>query len=235
MKARAWLDVDDGRVRWRDATPVAVRPTGQGRVHLVQAAGGPLGGDELALDLTVGEGSSLEVRSAAATVVQLGPHGAPAHWAVHATVAGTLRWWPEPTVVCAGADYRARLSVDLADGAHLVLREQAVLGRFGETGGRYCGRLAVRVGGVPLLDTGIVLDRTDAALNGPAGSAGYRVFGSVLVAGPDLPKLDETARVEADVRSALLPLDGPGHLLVALGNTTATVDAALARLTRHPH
>lgn len=235
MKARASLDVDGGRVRWRDATPVTVRPTGPGRMHLVQAAGGPLGGDELALDLTVGEGSDLEVRSAAATVAQPGPHGAPAYWTVQATVAGTLRWWPEPTVVCAGADYRARLSVDLADGAHLVLREQVVLGRFGEEGGRYRGRLAVKVGGVPLLDTETVLDRTDAALNGPAGSAGYRVFGSVLVAGPDLPKLDETAHVEAEVRSALLPLDGPGHLLVALGTTTATVDAALARLTRHPH
>ncbi len=234
MKARASLDVDGDRVRWRDATPVAVRPTGPGRVHLVQAAGGPLGGDELAIDLTVGDGGALEVRSAAATVALPGPHGTPAYWAVHATVAGALRWWPEPTVVCAGADYRARLDVDLADGARLVLRELVVLGRVGEAGGRYRGRLAVRVGGVPLLDTETVLDGADAALSGPAGSAGYRVFGSVLVAGPDLPKLDETAHVEAGVRTAVLPLEGPGQLLVALGSTAAVVDAALARFTATP-
>ena len=42
------------RVRWTHAWPVVLRPTalagdGGDRVHLVHAAGGPLGGDELAL------------------------------------------------------------------------------------------------------------------------------------------------------------------------------------------
>jgi urease accessory protein len=227
MKALASLDVDGDRVRWRDCAPIALRPTGARRVHLVQAAGGPVGGDDLALDVTVGAGSELAVCSAAATVALPGPHAEAAHWTVRATVAGALRWWPEPTVVCAGADYRARLSVDLTDGARLVLREQVVLGRAGEPGGRYRGRLTVRVAGVPLLDTETVLDGADDALSGPTGSAGFRVFGSVLVAGPDLPKLDETAHADADVRSAVLPLEGPGYLILALGRTAAVVDAAL--------
>jgi urease accessory protein len=231
MKALAALDVDPARLRWHDAAPIAVRPTGRGRVHLVQAAGGPLGGDELGLDVTVAAGAEIEVCSAAATVAQPGPHGESAYWSVRADVAGALRWWPEPTVVCAEADYRAHVVVDLAADARLTLREQVVLGRTGEPGGRYRGRLTVRVAGVPLLDTETVLDGADPALCGPAGSAGFRVFGSVLVAGADLPTLAETTHVEAGARAAVLPLDGPGYLLIALGSTAAAVDAALVRLT----
>lgn len=229
MKALAGIDVGPGHLRWRDCAPVSLRPTGPGRVHLVQAAGGPLGGDELALDLTVAAHAELAVRSAAATVVQPGPHGDPAYWTVRATVHGGLSWWPEPTVICAGADHRSRLSVDLADDARLVLREQVVLGRVGEVGGRYRGRVTVRVGDAPLLDTETVLDGADRALSGPAGSAGFRVFGSVLVAGPDLRKPDETAHHEPGVRGAVLPLDGPGYLVMALGSTSAQVEAVLAR------
>ncbi|HJP72717.1 MAG TPA: urease accessory protein UreD [Pseudonocardiaceae bacterium] len=229
MKAQASLDVEPASLRWHDCAPIALRPTGPGQVHLIQAAGGPLGGDELGLDLAVAADAEIEVRSAAATVVQPGPDGEPAHWSMRADTAGALRWWPEPTVVCANADYRARLTVDLATGARLILREQVILGRVGEKGGRYRGRLTVRVAGVPLVDTETVLDGADTALSGPAGSAGFRVFGSVLVVGPDLPKLDESAHVDAGVRSAVLPLDGPGYLLLALGDTAAAVDLACSR------
>lgn len=229
MKALASLDADGEHLRWHDATPVTLRPTGPGRVHLVQAAGGPLGGDELGLDLTIAARADLEVRSAAATVVQPGPTGEPACWTVRAAVDGALAWRPEPTVVCADADYRAHLRFDLAEGARLVLREQIVLGRAGELGGRYRGRLTVSVGGEPLLDTETVLDGADAALSGPAGSAGFRVFGSVLTVGPDLPGFAEAAHHEPGVRGALLPLAGPGYLVIALGNTSALVDAALDR------
>lgn len=229
MKALASLDADKAHLRWRDATPVVLRPTGPGRVHLIQAAAGPVGGDELGLDITVA-GTEVAVRSAAATVAHPGPGGAAAYWSVTATVdaGGTLHWWPEPTVVCAAADYRVRLNVDLTEGARLVLRELVVLGRAGEVGGRYRGRLTVRVDGVPLLDTETVLDGADAALSGPAGSAGFRVFGSVLVVGPDLPKPHEIASTGPGVRGAVLPLDGPGHLMVALGDTATLVESALA-------
>jgi urease accessory protein len=229
MKALASLDADPAHLRWRDCAPVALRPTGPTRVHLVQAAGGPLGGDDLGLDVTVAPAAELEVRSAAATVAQPGPHGEPAHWSVRANVSGALRWWPEPTVVSSNADYRTRLTVDLAAGARLILREQVILGRAGEAGGRYRGRLTVRVAGVPLLDTETVLDGADTVLSGPAGSAGFRVFASVLVVDPDLPELDESAHVDAGVRSAVLPLDGPGYLLLALGSSAAAVDMACSR------
>ena len=139
MKALAALDVDPQRVRWRDAAPIAVRPTGPGRVHLVQAAGGPLGGDELGLDVTVAAGAEIEVCSAAATLAQPGPHGDAAYWSVRADVAGALRWWPEPTVVCADADYRAHVTVDLTTDARLTLARTAGAGQDARTRRRIAG------------------------------------------------------------------------------------------------
>lgn len=230
MKALAGLDVERERVRWQDCAPIALRPTGPGQVHLVQAAGGPLGGDELSLAVRVGTGAELRVRSAAATVVQPGPSGEPASWLVSASVAegATLDWRPEPTVVCADADYRSRLRVDLDPAARLVLRELVLLGRVGEPGGHYRGRLTVGVGGQALLDTETVLDGLDTALSGPAGSGGFRVFGSLLVAGPDLPEVVERADRTPELVSAVLPLEGPGYLILALGMTSALVSAGLA-------
>ncbi len=230
MKALAGLDVERGRTRWRDCAPIALRPTGPGRMHLVQAAGGPLGGDELRLDVRVGPGADLAVRSAAATVAQPGPGPEPASWQLSATVAAgaDLDWRPEPTVVCAGADYRSHLRVDLDSTAWLVLREQVLLGRVGEPGGRYRGRLTVTVGGELLMDTETVLDGADPALSGPAGSGGFRVFGSLLVAGRDLPAVAERADRTPTLISAVLPLDGPGYLILALGRTSALVSAGLA-------
>ena len=55
------VDVDGGRprIRWTQAWPVVLRPTGAERVHLVHGAGGPLGGDVLALDVRVAAGATL--------------------------------------------------------------------------------------------------------------------------------------------------------------------------------
>jgi urease accessory protein len=77
------------RIGWTHAWPVVLRPAGAlpgggDRLHLVHAAGGPLGGDVLALDLDLGPGAWLAVHSAGATLVQPGAGptaGVPARWA----------------------------------------------------------------------------------------------------------------------------------------------------------
>ena len=76
------VDVDGGRprIRWTQAWPIVLRPTGNARVHLVHGAGGPLGGDVLALDVRVGASATLAVRSAGATIVQPGRGSDPARW-----------------------------------------------------------------------------------------------------------------------------------------------------------
>jgi urease accessory protein len=183
------LDAGRPRIRWTQAWPIVLRPTGRARVHLVHGAGGPLGGDVLALDVRVGTGAELAVRSAGATIVQPGRGSAPARWDFDVAVgaAGTLDWAPEPTVVTDGSDYRTSLRVDLGAGARAILREVVVLGRHGGVGGRYGGRLDVSVDGDPLLAHTTSLDGADPALCGPGGTAGARAVGTLVVvdaAGP---------------------------------------------------
>src|SRR5258707_5048003 len=67
--------------------PLLPRRTGDGRVHLVGGAAGPLGGDDLLLSLEVGAGASLQVGTVAASVALPGRDGAPSRVRVQASVA----------------------------------------------------------------------------------------------------------------------------------------------------
>lgn len=253
MEAHAELMVQPGsRLHWRSQPPLVLRPTGlvsgcprQGednhsRVHLVQAAGGPLGGDDLRLHLELAAGARLQLRSAAATVVQPGPvvppgtpvrapAGAPpAAWTFTADLAAgaALDWRPEPTVVCDGAELVSRIRLRLAAGAGVVARELVVLGRHGQRGGRYRGELTVEVAGWPLLAHTTVLDGADEALRGPGGTGGHRVLGMLLAAGSaTTPPPGAGAR--SGLRWACTPLAGPGRLLVAVGDSPEGVLAVL--------
>lgn len=244
LTASARLCVEPGagrqRIRWSHAWPVLLRPTGNDRVHLVHGAGGPLGGDVLALYVGVAPGGALRVRSAGATVVQPGA-GDAARWEVTVEVgeSGWLHWAPEATVVCDGAALVSRLRVRLAPGAGAVVREVVVLGRHGERGGRHSGALSVDVGGVPLLANTTVLDGADPALSGPAGTAGGRAVGTLIVAGAAAvaqPCTDEAGE-EPGVRWAWSALDGPGRVLLAVGTparVTAVLDAHSENLAAEP-
>lgn len=229
MRARAELTVEPGPagpcVRWSSAPPVVLRPTGPHRVHLVQAAGGPLGGDDLGLAVHLGRGIALQVRSAAATVVQPGGCAEPARWTVVTEVAegAMLDWRPEPTVICDEAHLRSSITVTLRRGARAMLREMVVLGRGGQRGGRFHGELTVESAGVPLLAHTMLLDGTDPVLVGPAGTGGARAIGALAVVGEGLGGPPQDAGEEPGLRWAYSTLDGPGWLLLALGDTPSAV------------
>ena len=125
-----------------------MRRTGPEQVHLVHGAGGPLGGDEFALDIERGRRWAAAGAQRGATSCSRAGPAEPATRAVSARGRrrGRLDWRPEPTVVCAGAAL-SRLAGPAGPGAGAVLREIAVLGRHGERGGRYRGELVVDVGG----------------------------------------------------------------------------------------
>ena len=233
MRARAELHVEAGtrapRLRWRSDPPILLRPTGPGRVHLVQGGGGPLGGDDLALAVALGPDAALELRTVAASVVQPAGTAQPAHWALSADVAdgAALRWCPEPTVICDGADLVAEVVVSLHVGACAVLREVVVLGRHGERGGRYQGRLSVDVDGAPLLTHAMLLDGADPALCGPAGTGGHRVVGTLVVAGAGAVTPAKGAGEAPGLHWACTPLAGPGWILLALGDSAGAVAGLL--------
>lgn len=226
MRASAELEVTAGqRMRWNVTPPVVLRRTGPTRVHLVQAAGGPLGGDELELRIRLAEGTELTVATAGATIAQPGRPGAgPAHWTVHVVVADGARlcWSPEPTVVCDGARLHTALVLELADGAAALVREEIQLGRHGQLGGGYRGELSVDHAGEPLLRHHTVLDGADPALTGPGGTGGARMVATVLGAGREPAPLGATTGEREGVHWAYHDLAGPGWLLVAVAdNRTA--------------
>lgn len=213
-------------LRWMHAWPVVLRPTGgDERVHLVHAAGGPLGGDDLALSVDVGPGARLAVHSAGATLVQPGAvTDAPARWTVELQVGEDARvhWAPEPTVVSDGAGMESTVRVGLATGATTTVREIVVLGRHGQRGGRYAGTTHVAVGGVPLLAHTTLLDGADPRLCGPAGTGGARAVGTLVRAGAGVPATSSGRGGETpDVRWAWSALDGPGDVLIAVGTPSA--------------
>ncbi|MBV8692770.1 MAG: urease accessory protein UreD [Actinobacteria bacterium] len=189
--------------------PVALRATPSG-VFVVGGAYSPLGGDEVALSIVVEPGASLVVRSAAAAVALPGPSGAPSAVRVTASVGagGSLVWHPEPGVAAAGCEHHNDAVVSLEAGASLVWREEVVVGRHGEAGGRWTSSLSVDLDAQPLLRHRVELGTgTDWA--SPAVGGGARCHGSVLIVG------DDRHDVRSDARRAVMPLAGPAVLIVA--------------------
>src|SRR6185295_3870239 len=93
----------------RSEPPLSVRSTG-GRVLVAGSAAGPVGGDELALDVVVGPDACLSLGTVAATIAWPGSTGLPSCQTVRLDVGagGHVRWEPEPLVAVAGC----RHSVD---------------------------------------------------------------------------------------------------------------------------
>ncbi|WP_261553882.1 urease accessory protein UreD [Frankia tisae] len=211
-------------------------------VHLVNGAAGPLAGDDLRLDVSVGGGVRLVLRSVAATVALPGHGPGPSRLVVDAEVAdgGELDFGPEPTVVADGADHRMMTEVRLAATARLRLREEILLGRFGEPPGSILSTLRVDVaraddpgvvgaartdgapsGWTPLLRQELLLGPSVPGLQGPAQLGGARAVGSLLVAGPEWAGPGPEPTVAAGV--SRLPLTGPGYLVSALADDAVTL------------
>lgn len=193
----------------RSAPPISLRDTPDG-VYLVASGAGPVGGDDLALDLDVGCGASLVVRSAAAAMVLPGPSGQPSSLRVRARVGGALWWAPEPTILVAGCDHRATTTIELAEGATLVWREVVVLGRHDEPTGSILQRLHVDRAGAPLLRTELPAGSRWPGADGPAGTDGALAVTSMLVVGGDEPPSP------GGVDGAVLPLADDAWLLTGL-------------------
>ncbi|WP_067479714.1 urease accessory protein UreD [Actinomadura hibisca] len=219
----------DGRTRLprlRSDGPLALRETAPldgATVYLVGAAAGPLGGDDLELELLVEAGARLTVRSAATTLAL--PGDGASRMTVRAEVGpgAHLDFAPEPTVAAAGCHHRAAADIALRGGATLRWYEELVLGRHREQPGRHTSRFDVTIDGVPLLRHELRLD--DPAVYGSRAVLGdARAAGSVLLAGPGLTREPHTAD-----GLAVLPLAGPGVLVTALAADSATLRRRLAR------
>ena len=234
--------------------PLVLRRTPDA-VFVVGGAAGPIGGDELALRISVGAGAFLRVRTAAASIALPGPDGLESvlRVAVDVGAGGRLEYLPEPVVVSAGARHATIIRVTLADGASLLLRDELLLGRHGEAGGASRTELRVSYAGRPLLRQSLEVSGTDPADLGPAVLAGHRGVGTLLhvdpprdvrSAGADNPTSVAGQTTEAPVGSggsvgsvgsvtgqpavAVMPLAGPAVLVTALANDAVTLRRRLS-------
>jgi urease accessory protein len=222
--------------------PLVLRRT-PAAVYLVGGAAGPIGGDELALRILVGAGAFLRLRTAAASIALPGPDGRESVLRVSVSVAagGRLEYLPEPVVVSAKARHATLVSVTLAAGASLLLRDELLLGRHGETGGSARTVLRVDYAGRPLLRQSLSVSGTDPVSLGPAVLSGHRAVGSLLlVNSPDGPGGDDTGADDGEAgggsgpgratpERAVMPLAGPGVLVTALADDAVTLRRRLSR------
>lgn len=217
----------------RSQPPLVLRRCGD-EVRLVAAAAGPLGGDDLQLDVTVDAGARLRLAGVAATVAQ--PARVPAESVMRTTVevgaGGACTLLPEPLVVADGARHTTTTVVALAAGARLVLREEALLGRHGERGGRLRARLDVTYDGLPLLRQSLELDGEEPDTGGAAVLAGARAVGSLLVVDPEWADPARRPAAWSGAGVAVLPLDGPGVLVTALAADALTLRRRLDTAAR---
>lgn len=228
MKAAALVRASavDGRTRITDLRcepPLVLRETPDA-IYLVGAAGGPLGGDELSMQVDVNPGAHVHVRSAAATLAQPGPSSAPSRSRTTVTVGadGCLIWEPEPLVSVRGSRHYVDTRVTLGERARLTLVEEIVLGRHDEPPGRVTTTLRVNRGGSPLIAHDLDVGAEAPEWAGPAVVGSARAVRTELHVGPDAPACSRV-RIEGSARAAVFPLTAGAALVVALAETLTDV------------
>jgi urease accessory protein len=198
-------------------------------VHLVGGAAGPLGGDNLTVDIVVGPGAALTVRTVAASIALPDRTGSPSHTRVHATVAAgaRLEWLPEPLVAAARCDHHARASVRLAADAALVWRDELVCGRHGERPGDASVTTVVRRDGRPLLHHQLAVGPSAPGWAGSAVLDRARCAGTVLTVDPSWASGGTPPSAVRGETAARFPLAGPATLLPAVAPDAAQLRRAL--------
>jgi urease accessory protein len=213
----------------RSQVPLLLRRTGgrdgHAQVHLVGGAAGPLGGDRLRLEIEVGPGARLCLRTVAASVALPGPDGTASRVHIRATVAagGRLDWLPEPLVAAARCRHHASGEVTLAEDAALTWRDELVCGRHGEAPGDAVVGLAVTYGGVPLYQHELSVGPDAPGWDGPAVLDGAGAAGSLLRVDPGWTHAPPDPVVLGPTAATLPLTTGPATVTTATGPDAATV------------
>jgi urease accessory protein len=223
------------RLTWaREAPPVAFRNT-PGAVYLVGTAASPVGDDSVSLVVEVGRGAALAVRSATSTIAWAGTGSS---IEIDAAIAegASLDWQLQPLIASARCRFSQRCRVELSKGAGLRWAEEVVLGRSGEHPGALDLRLDVNLDGAPLLRHHLSLGPGAQGWDGPAVLGANRAIALVLLAGSlqalSCPKPKDggpvTTQAMAGQGWAVMPLEGPGTLVCAMGADLLAVRTAMA-------
>jgi urease accessory protein len=144
--------------RSRCEAPMIVRDGGLSdgvlTLLLVNAAAGPLSGDDLSFTVRIGAGASVQMNSVGASMAQPGAHGGPSHLRTSVFVGdgATLEWDLQPTVSVIGSDHRSVTMIEAAPTATVRFVESIWLGRHDEPSGQLSVRQRLVVGDTAILD-----------------------------------------------------------------------------------
>lgn len=183
--ARVVAELQGGRTALlvlKGEAPLLPRRTGPNEVHFVGGAAAPLGGDELSLEIEVGPGAELVVRTVAASIALPGRFGEASQLSISVSVAGggRLLWLPEPLIAAARCRHSTLSTVDLEQDAELIWREELVCGRHREEPGDVRLSTVVRRDDRPLYRSAVAVGPHAPHWDGPAGFGGARALATVF-------------------------------------------------------
>ena len=225
MKGRGHIVATrDGIAALRSDAPLAFRETADG-LFMVGTAAGPIGGDDVTIEIEVAAGATLTLRSAAAALARPGRSGEPSRLRVHAAVAGTLRWLPAPSIAARGCRHIVEVHLSVTGEGHVEWRDELILGRDDEEPGEWTGSMRADVDGTPLLRQTLAIGAD--GWRGPAVLAGAKAVGGILVSGERAPA------AVAGEGYAVMPLAGPGTLISAVAPDALTLAAHLDHAKRN--
>lgn len=197
--------------------PLVRRADGVARVSLVAGAAGPLGGDDFALDICVGAGTTLLLNEISSTLLLPGARGGQSRMRIHITVQeeASFVWLAESVIAAQGCEHVHEVRVDLAPGARMLIRDELQLGRHKEQPGNLMQDLHIRCDGKTLFRQQLRLGPAAPGWRSPAVMGGHKCVGNVLVIDPQWREAPPAARVFAP-DAALMPLEGPAVAISAL-------------------
>lgn len=204
-------------------------------VSLLNPTGGVLGGDRLSIEIEVGPGAHACLTTPSATKVYR-TDGAPALQDVTMRLAAgaIMEWVPDHTIPFPGSAFVQTVSVELHEGARLILVDAWASGRVarGEAWG-----FALLDSTLSVRDAEGLLLHDRLRLAGPGGwdglglAEGHPYFATVLVIGDGLEGFDaavvDALGPAAGARIGVAPLARPGALARCLARSAPALTDAI--------
>lgn len=203
--------------------PIGLRPLAPSgalaRIALVQTSACLATGDDVAMDIRVGPGASLEIVELSATLAHPVPATRPPirHVVqVDVGAAGRLLWLAQPLVLAAHTRLHRRLDVATAPDSRALLRETVVFGRSGEGPGAATTRVRITRDGRAVLDD--ALSTADpAVLRSTAVAGPARVLASLTLVGVGPPEPLAAGALRLGAQDTTLRRLGPDAVGVHAG------------------